>query len=213
MLNLHASPLLPWTVALVAAVLWAAGVWWFVKVTGRSRRDAENVEAMRQAVAVGWSEVATLEVMARYPKAPGPVLVYAGQALERKEFDEAIRRYLIAIDLDPQEVSGYVGAERALRTIGRLDEAEAMLRRAQRRFPRDERVLLDLAWNAHRRQDWPEAVRRWETFRKLFPNDPSSYREGAVALREAGRVAEADALFAEAAARFPPPAATVAADP
>jgi tetratricopeptide (TPR) repeat protein len=149
--------------------------------------------------------------MERYPNSPGPVLIYAGQAATRKDFAEAARRYQLAIKRDRRAIAGYLGAQRALRDGGLLDEAEAMLRLARRRFPRDQRVLVALAWNAHKRKDWPEAVRRWETLRKRFPMDKTGYIQGAEALRLAGRVADADALAAEAAARFPNPAAETAA--
>ena len=156
---------------------------------------------------MSWSEPATRDVMERFPRSAGPALVYAGQAMERKDYDEALRRFQIAIARDRKEVRGYLGAERALRSGGRVDEAEKLLLQARRRFPSNQEVHSELAWNAEARPDWPEAVRRWEAFRKRFPNAEVGYRKGAEALRKVARDADADALLAQAAVRFPATAA------
>ncbi len=39
--------------------------------------------------------------MERFPRSVGPVMVYADFAMKRKDYEEAIRRYRMAIDRDP----------------------------------------------------------------------------------------------------------------
>jgi len=203
---------LSWEIAIGAAIIWTLGTWIFLKTVGWVGRDVgQDERAMKEAMMFSWSEARILEVMDRFPNSPGPALVYAGKAIEQKDFVAAANRYRLAIDRNRRDIAGYLGAERALREGGLLDEAEAMLRLARRRFPRDRRVLADLAWIAHARKDWPAAVRRWETLRKRFPMDKNGYIQGAEALRKAGRIADADTLVAAAAARFPEPAAAATA--
>jgi tetratricopeptide (TPR) repeat protein len=197
---------LNWTVALVAAFLWAAIVGRYVVSNWGLRREGEGKKADKEAAITAWSEALTREVMDRFPRSAGPAAVYAWQAFKRKDYEEALRRYQEAIRRDPRDIRGYTGIARVLRDTGRFDEADASLRQAQRRFPSALEVHADLAWLAQQRGDWPEAVRRWEAFRTRFPKAELGYHHGAAALRKAGRVADADALLAEAAARFPAPA-------
>ena len=54
-----------------------------------------------------------------------------------------------------------------------------------------------------RREDWAVAVRYWESVRQAFPDEASGYERCTVALMEAGRVEEAEALAEDAVERFP----------
>ena len=54
-----------------------------------------------------------------------------------------------------------------------------------------------------RRRDWALASERWGELRRTFPDDASGYVRGAAALRNAGRLDEAEALAREAVSRFP----------
>lgn len=51
----------------------------------------------------------------------------------------------------------------------------------------------DIAFGAHGR-DWSAAAQAWETYRLHFPDDPDGFIFGTLALREGGRLAEAEAL-------------------
>ena len=203
---MHLPAIWTWGAALVSVFLWALGIYWFLRVTGRDRKSGADELASKEAYVMAWSEARTLEVMERFPHAATPALVYAGHAMDRKDYEEALRRYQEAINRDPWDIRGYLFSGHRLREFGRLDEAEALLRRARRRFRSDVRVYEDVARIAEMRPDWPEAARRWAVVRKRFPAQPSGWRGGAAALRKAGRIVEADALFAEAEARFPAPA-------
>jgi tetratricopeptide (TPR) repeat protein len=202
---------LNWTVALIAFAFWAAMVGHYVVPRWGLRREAEGKKADEEAAITAWSEALTLEVMDRFPRSAGPAAVYAWQAFKRKDYEEALRRYQEAIKRDPRDIRGYTGIARVLRDTGRFAEAEASLRQTRRRFPSALEVHADLAWIAQWRGDWPEAARRWEAFRKRFPKSELGYTQGAESLRNAGRAADADALRAEAAARFPAPASATTA--
>jgi tetratricopeptide (TPR) repeat protein len=197
--------MLSWTAAGIAACLWAAAIFWRLRYMRKDAKLKENALADREAALVALSEECLLAVMKRFPRSPGPAIEYAKHAQQRGDWEEALRRYRLAIACAPNGGRGLVGAAKALTELGRFDEADALLRKMQRRLPDDPSLRLDFAWIAHRRKDWPEAVRRWEAYREAAPNDKVGYRQGVQALRMAARTAEANNLAGEAAARFGAP--------
>jgi tetratricopeptide (TPR) repeat protein len=200
---MHLNPIWTWSSALAAALLWTLGVWWFRRTTRAWGRESQWHMAHSETMTWAWSEARMLEVMERFPNSAEPAIAYASFAFERKDVEETLRRYQEAIRRDPTDIRAYLYPARVLRDNGRLDEAEALLRVARQRFRSNQQVHEDLAWIAQRRNDWPEMARRWAAVRKRFPMSEVAYREGAAALRMAGCTADADALLAKAAARFP----------
>ena len=64
---------------------------------------------------------------------------------------------------------GYAGLGAVLRHLKRFDEADEVLARGMARFPTDDNIGVNHAWVAEGREDWPEALRRWETLWQRFP--------------------------------------------
>jgi tetratricopeptide (TPR) repeat protein len=62
--------------------------------------------------------------------------------------------------------------------------------------------LAKQALEAMLRRNWPEALRRADTLRSRYPDDPRGYFHAGNALRLAGRLDEAEALLATASIRF-----------
>jgi tetratricopeptide (TPR) repeat protein len=123
---------LNWVVALAALVFWVIGTVWFFAVIGGQRKEDENNAAEGEIAAMGWSEAHMLDVVNRYPRSYSAALSYAQQAHGRRDFEEAVRRYRVAINRDPRDIRAYLGAALALREAGQLDEAEVLLRQARR---------------------------------------------------------------------------------
>jgi hypothetical protein len=59
---------------------------------------------------------------------------------------------------------------RSLAALDRLDDADALLRRATELFPARHDVFTEYAALASRRQDWGEALRRWRDAQQRFPH-------------------------------------------
>jgi len=70
---------LNWTLALIAAVMWAASVGWYLKTFWGRRKASEDKRADKEAAITAWSEARTLEVMGRFPRSAGPATTYAWQ--------------------------------------------------------------------------------------------------------------------------------------
>ena len=127
----------------------------------------------------------------------------AQHATDTQDWPRALELWSAIITDFPDEPVGFANKARALRELSRLGEADALLRHAMAQFPLDLWVAVDYAGIAMRQRDWGEALRRWEEVQRLFPNHPAAYSGKGEALREAGRLDEAEAIFADAMKRFP----------
>ena len=66
---------------------------------------------------------------------------------------------------------GYAGLGAVLKRLKRFDEADDVLVRGMARFPKDDNIGVNHAWVAEDREDWPEALRRWEALWQRFPRN------------------------------------------
>jgi tetratricopeptide (TPR) repeat protein len=71
------------------------------------------------------------------------------------------------------------------------------------RFPRSLAPALHFAHHAYQRQDWSEALHRYQVAIKRNPKDFRGYAGAAAALRGLGQFDESDALLHRARRRFP----------
>ena len=120
-------------------------------------------------MAVENRELAAAEAMARSPDEPEHLFEFARAALGRADWEAAIRRWQIAEERFPGSWQNPQGMALALRGMGRLDDAETLLRSAIRRFPDEPEPLFDFARLAEARHDWEEAVGRWRVAQGRFP--------------------------------------------
>ncbi|MGA3403671.1 MAG: tetratricopeptide repeat protein [Acetobacteraceae bacterium] len=156
-------------------------------------------------ILLGLGDFAELEAFAlkgakRFPKQPHYLEGYAMVAETQRNFDEAVRRWAVVRKKFPRSTLAYTAAIGSLRHLGRLDEAEALLRSALRMMPGDMTVLLEWGRVAEARGDWEEAHRRWDSLRDRHPQ---GFWSAAWALQRLGRTAEAEALLEAGRLRFP----------
>ena len=124
-------------------------------------------------------------------------------AMARGEWTAAMDLWTILRECAPERPDGYVGGCHALRAIGQVAEADVLGAIGAARFATNPDVLIAHAWVAMARQDWNEADLRWRAVRQRFPERLDGYIGATQALRYAGRHSEAEAICAEALARFP----------
>jgi predicted Zn-dependent protease len=139
----------------------------------------------------------------RFAGNPGFAIEHAWTAHHRGDFGEATARWDEVRRVFPDTHAGYTGAANSLRSAGRYDEADKLLVAAGEKFSDDAAVRAEYAWLAHHRRNWSEAVSRWDTVRRRFPELQAGYTGGAVALRESGRHDDAEALLQSALLKFP----------
>jgi tetratricopeptide (TPR) repeat protein len=195
--------------ALLAAIAVAAMVLW-VATTGQSvRRWAnsnyrEREEKLREAIGELRGSDNKLELLlSKYPESEVLLNEYCWNAVNRKDWSEALRRADIFVGRRPRSARAAVARFRALKGAGREEEATATLDRAMRIGRKDVEVLLAGALEAMDRKEWNEAVLRFARFRKYAPMRQHSYTAPAAALMELGRREEAEVLLAEGMQRLP----------
>jgi tetratricopeptide (TPR) repeat protein len=114
-------------------------------------------------------------------------------------------------DVSQQQEQSYLDAAAAAREAGRYEEAERILDAAIGRFPDAHQIVIARAWLANAQRHWAPALRRWEAVLSRYPDAPAGYLGAANALRELGRLDEADAIAGVGVARCPQHEALVVA--
>jgi tetratricopeptide (TPR) repeat protein/2-polyprenyl-3-methyl-5-hydroxy-6-metoxy-1,4-benzoquinol methylase len=160
-------------------------------------------DALREAGQFDKAELTLSDATARFPAYLWGWVGHARIATDRQEWEEASRRWQEVCRRFPDQSVGYAGSGEALHAMGRFDEAEATLLVAVRRFPEDLWASVHYAVVAERRENWIEALGRWEAVRTRFPASPQGYIGVGSALSALGRADEAEAALAVAVERFP----------
>ena len=123
------------------------------------------------------------------------------------DFETALVRWKYMRDVQPDPnhpcyQNGTISLGICLRRMGRLDEAETILQQFVDRFGVQEATIMELARVAEDREDWPEALTRWQQIRRRFPMLAEGYRGEIRALGKCGRADATDAIRFELMTRF-----------
>ncbi len=149
------------------------------------------------------AEALLAEGVARLPQEAELWTAWGQQACNRGDLTEALRRWGESMARQPGAPDGYVGSAHALRELGRIAEAEAVLAPALELFPDNFFVLAEHARTGELLHDHTERIQRWAAVRTRFPDNPLGHARSAEACRAAGLLEEAAALAEVAASRFP----------
>ena len=149
------------------------------------------------------ADAALREAIDRFPDEPQSAVSRAWLAHQRRNWQEAVRRWRELPDELTRDESIYRAWSGALREMKQFPEADALLRVAVERFPDNIHLAIDRAWTAHDRHDWTEALARWSQMRERFPNHSGGYFGAAASLHQMLRYAECDTMLEEAMRRFP----------
>jgi len=162
-----------------------------------------GVEVLREARHLDEADILFATLAERFPKERAIPPLRASLADARGNWSDAITFWQQVRDRSPDDAFGYAKGAKSLQHAGRLDAAEALLSNAAKRFADNTEIAVQRAEVAMLRRQWPEAAERWALVREMLPGHLLGYSQGATALREIGRLDEAEALLAEAARRFP----------
>jgi predicted Zn-dependent protease len=124
-------------------------------------------------------------------------------ALERGDFNAAIEHYAALRKQFPGVMQGFVLGAQALARANRLDEADALTEQAMKQFPEEIGGFLEYARLADQRENWAEALRRWQIVEDTFTDRAFGSYGRAQALIKLERYDEADEVLAAARFRFP----------
>jgi len=110
------------------------------------------------------------------------MLEWARIAEARGDFEAALPRWQAAAAAFPRNGGCIAGVGRQLLRLNRLEEAEATVMAALARMPKDHLLTRVSALVAAAREDWPEALRRWDLVLAANPNDQAAARSRGAAL-------------------------------
>ena len=130
---------------------------------------------------------------------------YARAPQNRGDKPEAATRWLAYCARFPDDPRGFEMAGIQLIDLGQLEDAEKILTTGTWLPQPGSEVLRNHARVAQIRSDWPEALRRWDAFRKQFPQDPGGYSGAAFTRHQIalGEIRAADALLEDGLRLFP----------
>ncbi len=157
--------------------------------------------ALREQGRLSEAEDVLLTAQNRGGRDPAAFMDFARLAEVRRDWPEALQRWVKVREQFPDSAEGCGGVARVLRQLGRSGEAHAELVAGLERFPGSGPLLHDLGRLSEQRRDWVEAERCW---RKLLALDdpPWAHMLLATALREQGRLDESDAVLITAQERL-----------
>jgi len=127
----------------------------------------------------------------------------ASVALKRGDYDAAIQHYAALRKQFPGVYVGYTLGAQALTASNRMEEADALAEEAMKLFPAEITGFLEYARSAVKREDWTEAMRRWQIVQDMFEDRSFGLYGRAQALIKLQRYDEADEVLTAARFRFP----------
>ena len=137
----------------------------------------------------------------RHPGDPKFLQGLAQIALAKGDHDQAILLYAQLRKRFPGTMEGYTSVAESLRQRNRLAEAESLAVKAMNQFHREVSPFLEYARVAVLREEWEEALKRWQPVREQFGH-VIGFVGSAQALTRLGRYREAEELLQEARYRF-----------
>lgn len=125
-------------------------------------------------------------------------LAYAQWHEQERKLVEARDSYNRVLNDSPKNVEALLGLARLDIALGRMDDAEKHLIKAQKVAPKNAQVAISFGQYYSARNDWPRALEQMKTARTLSPYDPVvAYHLGQVQAMS-GDMTSAVASFTEA---------------
>ena len=162
-----------------------------------------NAFALRRTGRSAGAAAVLREGQARLPGDHRVFAEYARCAEAERDWPEAVRRWATARERFPDQKECYLGGAAALRDAGHMVESDALLSDGIERFPTDPNFPIAFARNASARHDWDEAVSRWRNVQTRFPGELAGHYGLTLALRDNGRLDEAEAVLTDVIGQYP----------
>ncbi len=160
-------------------------------------------DILRATGRTGEAEAVLLDGQQRFPEERGLFVDHAELVAGRQDWPGALRCFELLRDRFPDFWWSWKRIADIFRATGRTEEAEALLLDGQQRFPGEQALFIDQADLVAARQDWPDALRRFELVRQRFPESAWSWKRTADILRASGRPDEAETVLVDGQGRFP----------
>lgn len=130
----------------------------------------------------------------QFPNHPNSLIHSATLAIHRQEWDMAENYLKDARDKHPDNLQTWMKSAECAEGNGDLEQAEAFYERACLCAPSQVAPFIQYAELYMRKEQWEEALIRWEAVREYFPKNQAGYIRAAHAARNLGRPKEARQL-------------------
>ena len=157
----------------------------------------EGAACLRDAGDLPGAEAVIARAIEQFPNDINLAMEFPRLAERRDDHAAAAERWAAFRGRFADRDLGYIEGARALLRLDRTEDADTLLTTAMGTWPDNAAIAGAWADLAVRRNDWAEAVRRWETVRGLLPHAPEGYVFGSQALARVGRDADAERLLDE----------------
>ncbi len=134
---------------------------------------------------------------------PWPAIYRGWRAMQAEDWAAASGWWALVREIFPDDPTAFLDGSLTLEKGDRLHEANSLLAEGIKRFPDNCHLCIQYVWSAKRLGLLKEVVQRCEAARTGFAREAIFYVEAAIALRDLGRLEEADLLLKEAAIAFP----------
>jgi tetratricopeptide (TPR) repeat protein len=118
------------------------------------------------------AEVVAAEGLARFPENLDMIAEGAWTATARQDWQQALLRWMMVHDAQPERLDAQIGVAQALRMTGRGMDAETLVTTALGHHPDNTELLIEHVWIAATRDDWPAAAARLD-HAKARAQDPA----------------------------------------
>lgn len=149
------------------------------------------------------AEALIQEGMKHFPGNAALAMRYAMLPERRKDWSQAVARWQAFHQRFKGSAHSHLQHAKALILNGQTEEAEALLRVAEQRWPDDKPIAIEQAGLALYRRDWPLALERWRKVRTRFEDSASASQGECEALIALGLYEEAEALLQVAVSLYP----------
>ncbi len=173
----------------------------WVRYPNYVKRSADTLGVLLGLKLFDVAEAIMLEGQGRSPHEARYFEGYALVAEHRGDRAEAVARWQRVRKRFPGSWTAHVNAARTLNELGRLDEAEALAKRAISRFPGIIHAWLEHARVAEKARDWAKARTRWEQVSHQFGHVSGALGQARMMLA-LGQMEEAEHFLLEMRSKF-----------
>jgi lipopolysaccharide transport system permease protein len=150
----------------------------------------QGINAHIQECELDKAEHLLIHAQQYFPSHPNTLLLSAELAIHKEEWDAAEDLLGKARDQHPNELLSWMKSAEFARQRGDLRRAETYYQHAIQLTPDRPGPLIEYAELSMQTQRWEEALKRWESVRKLYPNLSAGYLRAAEAARQLARPQE-----------------------
>ena len=152
---------------------------------------AFGAESLRELGSQDEAEALLSDAINRFPGEISCRVQHARQADSRKDWPTALQRWEL-VSTEFKHPLGVIGVARALREMGRFDEAEERLAAGRLSYPTVPELVIEQIHLSQARGGEAAELRSWEVLLERFPLESYGYYGAAHRLAEMRKFAEAD---------------------